>query len=360
MRAVTIAVPVALLAIPLLATGWWRWAFLPLRIRSARMNIEQLGLTVGPADRERVQGILSSFAGGFNAMISRPTWSGWQRYCAGLPVFYRPFAHEGAAMGYTPRRLFRYRPEEFEAWVVRPRPEMRYLYYVGLGFWSAMRHHDPRRLANIIEGLDPLHGYLCYDGYGFKHGFFDYLKNPGIVRRFEVLEGYARNVAYQGLGRAFWFLFMGDHDVLLERMGALGGYARDAAGGLGLAAVFVNPDQLEVALELGKELPAEWHEDFHVGMCFGLKARSINDVEQFERDMGRLDPQVREAVFASVRECDRIELQVRAERGPDAYRNWRRRVAQWMAGHIVFPLAGLKSASEPLRRDVGRSPTYLN
>lgn len=344
-----IALPLTLLAVILLSTGWWRLAFSPFRIRPDRMTVARLGLTVASDDVDRVNSILSSFAGGFNAMLTRPTWAGWLRYCDSLPVLYQPFAHEGAAMGFTPRRLFRFRPAEFEAKVVKPQPQMRYLYYVGLGFWSGMRNHKPGRLTRIVERVDPLHGFLCYDGYGFKHGFFDYPKDPDIMRKFEGFDGYARNVAYQGIGRAFWFLFMGDHDTLIERIAALGDYARDGAGGLGLAAAFVTPDRLEVALDLGEKLPVEWHEDYHLGMCFGLKARSINHAEQFERDMDRLAPGVREAVYASVRECDRIELEVRNERGEDGFRRWRGRVTRWMASHVEYPLAGLKSSSSTPR-----------
>ncbi|MEK7730477.1 MAG: hypothetical protein AAB363_01330, partial [Planctomycetota bacterium] len=69
-------------------------------------------------------------------------------------------------------------------------------------------------------------------------------------------------------------------------------------------------------------------------MCFGIKARSINNVEQFEHDTAGLDSPVKDAIFASIRECDRIELLVRAERrqpvaqrltgllADDAYRQW--------------------------------------
>ena len=163
-----------------LLTGWWRLAFAVVAIRRSRMTIEHLGFRVTLPDQvERVNGILDSFAGGFNAMIAWPSFSGWARYCDSLPVVYRPFAHEGAAMGYCLRRLFRYSPTEFEERIVRARPQFRYLSYVGLGFWSGMRGHDPTRLARIVDGLDTLHGYLCYDGYGFKHGFFDYLKDSG-------------------------------------------------------------------------------------------------------------------------------------------------------------------------------------
>ncbi|MGB2986242.1 MAG: DUF1702 family protein [Phycisphaerae bacterium] len=348
----------ALVAVVLIGTGFWRLAFAAFAIPSDRMTVDRLGLLVeSPEDVERVNTILQSFAGGFNAMIAAPAASVWQHYCDSLPVLCRPFAHEGAAMGFTLRNLFQYDPTEFEDRIVKPRPGFRYLYYVGLGFWSGMRNHDARRLSHIIDGLDPLHSFLCYDGYGFKHAFFDYPKNPESLRRLDALDGYARNGAYQGVGRAFFFLFMARPEVLVEHISKLGDYAMDTAAGAGLASVFVFPDRLEVAQELGNKLPQEWHDHFHLGMCFGLKARSINDVDQFERDMARADTATRDAVYASIRECDRVELQVRSEQREDGYRRWRERVTEWMADHIKYPMAG--ALREPRASARADSPDAL-
>jgi len=326
-------------------TGWWRYVFAAWAIRSPQMRVDRLGLLVSaPADVERVNSILGSFAGGFNTMIARPSANAWKEYCESLPALNRPFAEEGAAMGYTLRGLFLYSPAAFEAAIVRPRPEFRYLHYVGLGFWSGMRNHDARRLAQVVAGLDPLHGQLCYDGYGFKHAFFDYPKDETILRKLDALEGYARNAAYQGVGRALWFRFMDRPDLFVERVSRFGDFAVDAAAGAGLAMVFVNPDRMEVARAWAAKMPAEWRPQVHLGMCFGLKARSINNVEQFERDTAGLDSKVKEAIFASIRECDRIELLVRAELRADGYPQWRTRVMQWMVDHVEYPLAGLKES----------------
>lgn len=328
----------------LIVTGWWRLAFVAFAIRPSRMTVDRLGLSVtSPRDVERVDTILASFAGGFNAMIAAPSSRAWRAYCDSLPALYRPFAYEGAAMGYTLRHLFRYRPDEFEDRIVKPLPEYRYLYYVGLGFWSGMRRHDATAMSRVVEALDPMHRYLCYDGYGFKHAFFDYPNDPNGLRPLDSLEGYARNAACQGVGRAFFFLYMAEPETLVEQVGKLGVYAADAAAGVGLAAAFINPDRLEVARELGARLPSNWHDHYHLGMCFGLKARSINDVDRFEQDMGRTEAGVREAVFASIRECDRVERLTRSEQGENGYRRWRERVTEWMAGHIDYPLAGLRS-----------------
>ncbi|MHC4065172.1 MAG: DUF1702 family protein [Planctomycetota bacterium] len=345
-----IAVTVGVATLVLIATGWWRLAFAVFRIGSGRLTVRKLGLLVSaPADVERVNTLLRSFAGGFNAMISRPSSKAWRSYCDSLPVLFEPFANEGAAMGFTLRRLFRYSAATFEDQIARAQPGFRYLYYVGLGFWSGMRNHDPQRLARIVDGLDPMYRYLCYDGYGFKHAFFDPGKSPQGLGRLAVLEGYSRNAAYQGVGRAVFFMFMDRPDRMVEYMEGLGVHGADAAAGLGLAAVFVNPDRLEVARKLAVELPDRWRDHFHLGMCFGLKARSINNSEQFERDLDRLESRVQEAVRASVRECDRIELQVRSEHGEEGYRRWRLLVTQWMAAHVEYPLGGLVSSASSSR-----------
>ncbi|UCE58276.1 MAG: DUF1702 family protein [Phycisphaerales bacterium] len=340
------------------ATGWWRRLFAAFAIRPAEMTVERLGLLVATSqDTERVNTILRSFAGGFNAMITRASVAASHAYSDSLPVFYRPFAEEGLAMGYTLRHLFRYNPTSFELNLVKARPHYRYLYYVGLGFWSGMRNHSAERVARLTEGLDPLHRYLCFDGYGFKHAFFDYPKDPQILRRLDALEGYVRKAAYQGVGRGMWFLFAGHPEVLIEHIAKLGEHAGDGAAGLGLASVFVNPDRLEVAQELGKALPAEWHNDYHLGMCFGLKARALNDLDHFQQGVGRLPRAVQDAVYASIRECDRVELLIRSEGEEDGYRRWRGRVTAWMAENIEYPLAGIvQSESERLEEAATSAP----
>ncbi len=322
-----------------LLTGWWRKVFLPFCIRPSRMTVRRLGLQVtDPDDIERVDSILESFAGGFNQMIAGRSESDWNSYCESQSAFLRPFAEEGAAMGYTVRRLFRYDPADFESRIIKPRPGFRYLYYVGLGFWSGMRKHSARRVAQIVKGLDPLHSYLCYDGYGFKRAFFDYPHNRDALNVLNAFDGYARNAAYQGVGRALHFLFMGRWDLVIERIAAMGDHAIDAAAGVGLAAAFVNPDRLEREFDLGRQLPEEWQPHFHLGLCFGLKARSINDLDEFDRNLALLPPDTQQAIRASIRECDRVELLVRADGQPDAYRRWRERVTGWMTANIEFPL----------------------
>ena len=355
-----ISISVVIVAV-LAGTGWWRFTFHAFAIRPSQMTVKKLKLLVHSAeDRHRVDTILANFAGGFNAMITARNEATWRRHGETVDPLYRSFAEEGVAMGYTPRRLFRYSANDFEAVVVKPSPEFRYLHYVGLGFWSGMQNHSAARVARIVDGLDPLHRFLGYDGYGFKHAFFDYRKNPDVLEKLGALEGYAKNSAYQGVGRAFYFLFMDDTETLIRHTRQTGENAVDVAAGLGLAATFINPDRLGRAQALGCALPKAWQPHFHLGMCFALKARSINDRDFLERCVAELEPDTREAVWASIRECDRIELLIRSELSElhgNGYQQWRSRMTEWLGEHIEFPMGGLRApagaSADDVRVDVG-------
>jgi len=327
-------------------TGRWRLAFAPFRIKPRQMTVSKLGLEVhDPANIARVDRLLASFADGFNAMITARSPEAVERQCDAQPMLFSPFAHEGMAMGYTLRNLFRFDGQAFERDLVKRWPELRYLYYVGLGFWSGMRRHGAARLEQITRNLDPLYRHLCYDGYGFACGFFDYPDNPSALTRLHRITGYARNAAYQGVGRSLWFRFMDRPEMLVTEIDKLGEYAADAAAGVGLAAGYVNPDRLERAQAIGRELPMAWRPHFHLGLSFALKARSIQDPDRFAQDLADMPAPVHEAVWASVRECDRIELQVRAEHRPDGYAVWRSRMTQWLANHIEYPMAAVRQVA---------------
>jgi hypothetical protein len=352
LTSLAIACVAALLAV----VGWRRILFGPFTIRPRRMTVAQLRLNVVAGENtRRVNSILRHFVTGFNTMLTARSERHWRTAAESVEPLFRPFSEEGVAMGYTPRRMMRFDARDFESRLVRSRPEFRYLYYVGLGFWSGMLNHRVARLSGIADRLDPLHRFLVFDGYGFKVAFFDHPRNPDALDRLTRLSGYARNAAFQGVGRALYFRFMDDVPGMIEGTRRLGAFAADAAAGIGLAAVFVNPDRIEIARQLGAQLTSEWHSHFQLGMCFALKARSINDLDAFETFLAAMGADVREAACAAVRECDRIELLVRdelrrrdTERQPighdDGYRVWRERVAAWLDEHIEYPLTGVKTA----------------
>ncbi len=84
--------------------GLWPLMLRPFRIRPSLMRWDRLGMRLSErADQERVERICEAVAGGFNAMICGAGPDGWVRYCEELEVHFRPFAHEGAAMGFSLR-----------------------------------------------------------------------------------------------------------------------------------------------------------------------------------------------------------------------------------------------------------------
>jgi len=88
-------------------------------------------------------------------------------------------------------------------------PAFLYLYYVGLGFWYGIRHpRDPALLERLHPHLDPMYLPLCYDGFGFKVGFFDHVRNPEARRRLDRCPGEYLSAAHQGFGRSLFFVYM--------------------------------------------------------------------------------------------------------------------------------------------------------
>jgi len=332
------------IACGLIITGHWRMVFALFRVQARAMTWERRGLRVRDAEsRDRVNAILRTFVEAFNVMITARNSATWQTYCESRPPLLRAFAEEGIAMGYRLRRMGLWNARAFEQALVAPRKAFAYLHYVGLGFWSGMRKHSPQQVAATAAPLDALHRYLCFDGYGFQRAFFDAPQDPRALDTLMQLPGYAANAAFQGVGRALWFRYMDDHEALITAMEALGLYAADGAAGAGLAATFVNPDRMHIAMELGRKLPAHLQPHFHLGMCFACKARDLNDPEWFSASLGKASRELRAAIRASIAACDRIENEVRAELPVEPYGEWRRRMTDWLTQSIEFPMAAVQS-----------------
>ncbi len=355
MTVVGIAIGVVLVLVVLFLTGAWRIAMRPFGIRDGDMTVEKLGFRVSDeADVALVHGICRAFGGGFNACIGERSDSGWERFSDSQDVHFRPFADEGAAMGYALRAMPFATPGGFEACFPRKRPAHVYLHYVGLGFWYAMRGAQFEKLVRVVRGLDRLHGGLCWDGYGFKFGFFDYETHAERVTALRDLPGYAAHVAHQGLGRSLWFRYMDDPAGLVEAVGACGAFASDAASGVGLAVAFTTIERIDRGMVVLDLMPEAWRADVLLGMCFAFKARSLNDRAYFEACLERMGPKRAEAVVRSISECDAVEESVRSEvdgaltvEDCAYYRRWRERLKSWLGEHIVYAYEGVFDCAGP-------------
>lgn len=120
-----------------------------------------------------------------------------------LPPEVRGFAYEGAGLGLAlldalpgPRR------GRLAAFLAGPGSAHTYIVHVGAGWLLARRQLSPTKLT---ARLDPLLGWLAFNGFGFHQGFFHTART--VVRQ-EVprrLDGPAARAFDQGIGRSLWF-----------------------------------------------------------------------------------------------------------------------------------------------------------
>ncbi len=325
-------------------TGYWRLALRPFCIRAKSMTTDQLGFTASDEkDIATINGVGLAFAGGFNRRVSDPSPTAWREFVDDVPALYRPFAEEGAAMGYPMRALWGFSPSGFEAAVVEPRTMYCYLHFVGLGFWSAMRHHDPKRVAKLVSQVDTLHGPLCWDGYGFRFGFFDYDRREKFLAQFASFPDYAANVAHQGYGRSLWFRFMGDNRRLMDAVRETKSFAADTASGVGLASAFTMIDRLDRAFAAIQDAPEEWRTDIAVGMTFAFKARQLSAAKEFDGWVSCLDADRIACIQDAIGECDAIEQRIRGASVSDCYQTWRADLKTWLAENIDYPFVARRT-----------------
>jgi hypothetical protein len=225
-----------------------------------------------------------AFIAGFNAMLERGSLGEVAALGAAVEPHFRPFFFEGAAMGFLPRGYHASgcAPEHAERELLSLGPGFRFLYYVGLGFWYGFRHRRrPERLQVLAPHLDPRLFPLCYDGYGFKLGFFDYrppLAAP-LVERLARCPAAARSSAWQGLGRAAFFLHMDDEPGFRALLAAAPpGHSADVTAGRALAVAFTGVDRPDGILRHLAE--ADGEDDLAarlLGVTWGLTARHAAD-----------------------------------------------------------------------------------
>jgi hypothetical protein len=271
-----------------------RWLLRPLAIRALRRDPRNIvrqaqQFCIRSAEgRNLVAQIGQAFIGGYNAMldsepIERITEAGGR-----VPVHFRPYFFEGAAMGYMPRAYFskQCRADRAEQDLLRIAPEFRYLYYVGLGFWYGFRHRKrPERLAHLAPHIDPLHFPLCYDGFGFKLAFFDFPTHRDALRTIERASGTHRRAMQQGFGRGLFFVYMDDEDGFRSLLSTLEPDARDDFEfGRALARGFTGIDSAETLLPFVARGESENASASRLtGITWALTARRMNDPEYYSQ-----------------------------------------------------------------------------
>jgi hypothetical protein len=183
----------------------------------------------------------------------------------------RGFAFEGAAMGFALLdRISLVGPGRIGRFLSGAGGAHAYMVHVGIGWlWARLRvgiEHQQRR-------LDPLLGWLAFDGWGFHEGFFHWSKYIGGQLAPRQLKGYARRVFDQGLGRSFWFVNGGNVELISESIGVFGGERQDDLwSGIGLAASYAGGAK-EHELEILRDLGGSHRSALAQGAAFAAKAR---------------------------------------------------------------------------------------
>ncbi len=256
-------------------------------------------------------GILRAFRAGFtrSPVPDDPTFDG--------------FRAEGAAMASAFHQMV-FDSTCFDRLLERNRRQV-YTILVGAG-WAAARW--PKRGMSFIERLDPLLGWLTFDGWGFHDTMF----SPSILDVASEaparLTGYQRRVWDQGAGRAAWFTLEGNAArIALHFSRFPRSRQADLWSGAGLACTYggvADAHQVEILRK------ASGHHRCHLaqGSAFGAKARVLaGHVPPHTRDACQLLCGLTAHEAAKLTDDAMAGLSGGVETIP-AYESWRQRVKE--------------------------------
>lgn len=197
-----------------------------------------------------------------------------------LPVRFRGFAYEGAAMGFAVRDGLPLGGRGGVRQFLTGRAAAHdYMVYVGVG-WALARVPRFRWRAMTASVTDDLLRWLVLDGYGFHQAYFrpdEYVHGHHREASFpwpaDGPQWYADRVIDQGIGRALWFVAGTDPTVVADLIDKFPESRHaDLYSGAGLAATYaggVDEDELRAFWDrAGEHRP-------HVaqGSAFGAGAR---------------------------------------------------------------------------------------
>jgi hypothetical protein len=183
----------------------------------------------------------------------------------------RGFAFEGAAMGVALLdRSTPWRSNRLSKFLCGPGDAHAYMVHVGVGWLWA---RTPAGFRRKQKYLDPLLGWLAFDGWGFHEGFFHWTKYLSGQALPKQLAGYERRVFDQGLGRSWWFVNGGNPELIARTIKTFAAERQsDFWSGIGLAATYAGGVG-ETELETLRENAAAYWPHLAQGAAFAAKAR---------------------------------------------------------------------------------------
>jgi hypothetical protein len=185
---------------------------------------------------------------------------------------YRGFAYEGAAMGLALQDfLCPWRRDRWCKFLQGPGRTHIYMMHVGVGWMMARVSFSTNHLARQFV---PVLGWLVIDGFGFHEAYFrprETIVDQCVPRR---IRGRERMVFDQGVGRALWFVYGADADLIAAAIAAFPPARQpDLWSGVGLASTYAGGVERSVFERLtylaDANLPA-----LAQGAAFAAKARA--------------------------------------------------------------------------------------
>jgi hypothetical protein len=222
-------------------------------------------------ERTRLEQVGVVFLLGYHAALESGDFETLVLELNAVELEWRGFAFEGAAMGLALLDfLTPWHRNRISQFLRRAGDSHAYMVHVGVGWvWARMPFGFRRRQKK----LDPLLGWLAYDGWGFHEGFFHWPKYIGGQPVSQKLFGYERRVFDQGLGRSFWFVNGGSIELIAQSIANFSADRQlDLWSGIGLAATYAGIVSETSLCEL-RETAGKFHPHLAQGAAFAAKAR---------------------------------------------------------------------------------------
>ena len=304
-----------------------------LGLSPTEASFDKRGFLTGEAQaRQRLEQIGITFLSGYHAALEESGFNSLTHRLAKVDAELRGFAFEGAAMGLalldclTPWRKDRWRT--FSEHSAKPHI---YMMHVGLGWALARLRRD---VSPFLAQLDPLLRWLVIDGYGFHEGYFSWPRYVEQRATPTTLNGYARHVFDQGLGRSIWFVKGANVAAVASAINAFP-YARrdDLWSGAGLACTYAGGcgrtaiQSLRIAAR--EHLPA-----LAQGVAFAAKTRQrAGNLNSHTDTTCRLVCGYSAEETAAITDAALEDLP--SDNATPAYELWRRRIQNKLALEVI-------------------------
>jgi hypothetical protein len=258
---------------------------LALGLSAAEATFERRGFQSSNDDtRRRLEAVGATFLLGYNAALQARDCDCLGARLNEVESDRRGFAFEGAAMALGILDFMTsWKKSRFDAFLKGPGSHHKYMVHVGLGWaWARLPISPTRALGK----LDPLIGWLAFDGYGFHEGYFHWAKyRDGGMRKPQRLGGYAARVFDQGLGRSLWFVEGADVGRITTDISKLDPSRHaDLWSGVGLACAYAGSLEPPALQELRRSA-GPMADKLAQGAAFAAKTRQLagNPADHTER-----------------------------------------------------------------------------